>query len=83
MAGIAPRIFWSKGYALMPSATKTIDMALPSFIKQVLLLNSFSCLFLYSYLICKLLFAFDEGRTLPNLLGCLLSRRFPVHASES
>lgn len=56
MAGIAPRIFWSKGYALMPSATKTIDMALPSFIKQVLLLNSFSCLFLYSYLICKLLF---------------------------
>ena len=28
-------------------------------------------------------FAFDEGRTLPNLLGCLLSRRFPVHASES
>ena len=26
--------------------------------------------------------AFDEGRTLPNLLGCLLSRRFPVHASE-
>lgn len=27
--------------------------------------------------------AFDEGRTLPNLLGCLLSRRFPVHASES
>ena len=47
MAGIAPRIFWSKGYALMPSATKTIDMALPSFIKQVLLLNSFSCLFLY------------------------------------
>ena len=24
-----------------------------------------------------------EGRTLPNLLGCLLSRRFPVHASES
>lgn len=56
MAGIAPRIFWSKGYALMLSATKTIDMALPSFIKQVLLLNSFSCLFLYSYLICKLLF---------------------------
>ena len=45
--------FWSKGYALMPSATKTIDMALPSFIKQVLLLNSFPCLFLYSYL-CKL-----------------------------
>ena len=41
MAGITPRIFWSKGYALMPSATKTIDMALPSFIKQVLLLNSF------------------------------------------
>ena len=29
------------------------------------------------------LFAFDEGRTLPNLLGCLLSRRFPVHANES
>ena len=29
------------------------------------------------------LVAFDEGRTLPNLLGCLLSRRFPVHASES
>ena len=29
------------------------------------------------------LFAFDEGRTRPNLLGCLLSRRFPVHASES
>ena len=27
--------------------------------------------------------AFDEGRTLPNLLGCLLSHRFPVHASES
>ena len=27
--------------------------------------------------------AFDEGRTLPNLLGCLLSRRFPVHASET
>ena len=27
--------------------------------------------------------AFNEGRTLPNLLGCLLSRRFPVHASES
>ena len=27
--------------------------------------------------------AFDEGRTLPNLLGCLLSRRCPVHASES
>ena len=26
---------------------------------------------------------FDEGRTLPNLLGCLLSRRLPVHASES
>ena len=30
-----------------------------------------------------ILTAFDEGRTLPNLLGCLLSRRFPVHASES
>ena len=29
------------------------------------------------------IFAFDEGRTLPNLLGCLLSRRFPVYASES
>ena len=29
------------------------------------------------------IFAFDEGRTLPNLLGCLLSRRFPVHASKS
>ena len=28
-------------------------------------------------------FAFDEGRRLPNLLDCLLSRRFPVHASES
>ena len=28
------------------------------------------------------LIAFDEGRTLPNLLGCLLSRRYPVHASE-
>ena len=27
--------------------------------------------------------AFDEGRTLLNLLGCLLSRRFLVHASES
>ena len=33
---------------------------------------------LYIYLV-----AFDEGRTLPKLLGCLLSRRFPVHASES
>ena len=31
----------------------------------------------------KLIIAFDEGRTLPNLLGCLLSRRSPVHASES
>ena len=31
---------------------------------------------------CKVI-AFDEGRTLPNLLGCLLSRRFPVHASKS
>ena len=30
-----------------------------------------------------LLIVFDEGRTLPNLLGRLLSRRFPVHASES
>ena len=30
-----------------------------------------------------IIIAFDEGRTLPNLLGCLLSRRFPVHASES
>ena len=30
----------------------------------------------------KKIVAFDEGRTLPNLLGCLLSRRFPVHASE-
>ena len=30
-----------------------------------------------------LLIAFDEGRTLPNLLGRLLSRRFPVQASES
>ena len=33
--------------------------------------------------IIDLIIAFDEGRTLPNLLGCLLSRRFPVHASES
>ena len=29
------------------------------------------------------IFAFDEGRTLPNLLGYLWSRRCPVHASES
>ena len=29
------------------------------------------------------LIAFDEGRTLPNLLGYLWSRRCPVHASES
>ena len=69
MAGIAPGTFWSKGYALTPSATRTIDMTLPSFIhsfihaddsiehywlsqkaKQVLLLNSFPCLSLYSYL---------------------------------
>ena len=34
-------------------------------------------------IILRNIFAFDEGRTLPNLLGCLLSRRFPVHASES
>ena len=32
MAGIAPGTFWSKGYALTPSATRTIDMTLPSFI---------------------------------------------------
>ena len=32
MAGIARGTFWSKGYALMPSATRTIDMTLPSFI---------------------------------------------------
>ena len=32
MASIAPGTFWSKGYALMPSATRTIDMTLPSFI---------------------------------------------------
>ena len=29
------------------------------------------------------IFAFDEGRTLPNLLGYLWSRKCPVHASES
>ena len=86
MAGIAHRTFWSKGYALMQSATRTIDMTLPSFIhsfihandsiehnywlsqkaQQVLLLNSFPCLFLYSYL-CKLLFyvtRFTLGLTL-------------------
>ena len=66
MAGITPGTFWSKGYALTLSATRTIYMTLPSFIhsfihaddsiehyqkaKQVLLLNSFPCLFLYSYL---------------------------------
>ena len=35
--------------------------------------------------VCKhtQLIAFDEGRTLPNLLGYLWSRRCPVHASES
>ena len=31
----------------------------------------------------SMIIAFDEGRTLPNLLGYLWSRRFPVHASES
>ena len=36
-----------------------------------------------SFLLNGKIIAFDEGRTLPNLLGCLLSRRFPVHASES
>ena len=30
-----------------------------------------------SVLIIIIIIAFDEGRTLPNLLGCLLSRRFP------
>jgi len=85
MASIAPGTFWSKGYALTRSATRTIDMTLPSFIhsfihadesiehywlsqkaKQVLLLNSFPCLFFYSYL-CKLLFyikRFTLGLTL-------------------
>lgn len=32
MESIAPGTFWSKGYALMPSATRAIDMTLPSFI---------------------------------------------------
>ena len=31
-------------------------------------------------LLVRIFFAFDEGRTLPNLLGYLLSRRFPVYA---
>ena len=30
-----------------------------------------------------LLIAFDEGRTLPNLLGRLLSRRFPVPEAKA
>ena len=37
----------------------------------------------FQWLSKTILIAFDEGRTLPNLLGCLLWRRFPVHASES
>ena len=38
----------------------------------------------YLYFFClHCLIAFDEGRTLPNLLGYLWSRRCPVHASES
>ena len=36
---------------------------------------------LWGKLLAKYIIAFD--RTLPNLLGCLLSCRFPVHASES
>ena len=50
---------------------------------QYLYICKYTFLPLYTFLFNCNSIAFDEGRTLPNLLGCLLSRRFPVHASES